>query len=149
MDWIRKYFWVLVIVGILLVSCIIGIIMFCVCRTQLPRGLSRRIRQSFAVKRKVEKNIEDNRVYLENTIYQRSGDAPSVPSRIAITESKTNAFYPNYNIMETQRSPKVISLPDKRTSDCGYVEVLSEDETDYDDTAMPGTVEYDHEIRRM
>ncbi|XP_030041603.1 SLP adapter and CSK-interacting membrane protein isoform X2 [Microcaecilia unicolor] len=147
MEWIREYFWVLVIVGILLVSGIISAIMICVCRTQLSRGLSRRIQQSFAVRRKVEKPIEDNRVYLENTLYHRSGDAPPppIPSRIIITESKTN---PSHTTMERQRYANEFSLPDKMRSDC--IEVLSEeDENDYDDTAMPGTVDYEHEIRRM
>ncbi|XP_029469280.1 SLP adapter and CSK-interacting membrane protein [Rhinatrema bivittatum] len=152
MTWMREYFWVLVIAGILLVCGIIGIIMFCLCRTQLQRGLSRKIQKSFAVRRQVQNSSEDNRVYLENSIYQRSGNDPPLPSRVIIAEETRTEFHPSLHTLESGGYPKPFSLPDKRQSDSGYIDILPEindGENDYDDAAMPGTTEYENEIKRM
>ncbi|XP_069470707.1 SLP adapter and CSK-interacting membrane protein [Ambystoma mexicanum] len=128
LTWLRNNRWIILIVGIIFISCVISIIMVCVCRSQLSRGLSKRFSKSFGTG-------TQNSASYENSIRSISEHVPLPPSR-HVTEVE-DACYSN---VQNERFVEVEDYLQETTrpSSSGYIDVVYENgENIYDDAIIP------------
>nr|XP_036307963.1 SLP adapter and CSK-interacting membrane protein isoform X1 [Pipistrellus kuhlii] len=133
MDWWRDNFWIILAVAIIIVSVVLGLIMFCVCRRLLRQG------GKLNIARPLNQRHNDEEMMYENVIDQSPGQLPPLPPRGLPSQHSDSPQEtpsqppPTYSLVNKDRNVKTVSIP-------SYIEP----DGDYDDVEMPAATDSHH-----
>ncbi|XP_016056408.1 PREDICTED: SLP adapter and CSK-interacting membrane protein [Miniopterus natalensis] len=126
MDWWRNNFWIILAVAIIIVSVVLGLILFCVCRQLLRQG------KKFEIVRHKKQMHKDEEIMYENVLNDLQVQSPPLPPRDFLSQQdaspQENPSEPpaTYSLVNKDRYMTTVSIP-------SYIEP----ECDYDDVEMP------------
>ncbi|XP_011358045.1 SLP adapter and CSK-interacting membrane protein isoform X2 [Pteropus medius] len=132
MDWWRDNFWIILAVAIVIVSVVLGLILYCVCRRLLTQGKKMKITKPL-------KQIQRDDEMMYENVNQSPDQLPPLPPRNLLSQLDTSpqetASKPTetYSLVNKVRNKKTTSIP-------SYVEL----ECDYDDVEIPADMENHH-----
>ncbi|XP_036194710.1 SLP adapter and CSK-interacting membrane protein isoform X1 [Myotis myotis] len=133
MDWWRDNFWIILAVAIIIVSVVLGLILFCICRRLLRQG------GKLNIARPLNQRLNDEEMMYENVLDQSPGQLPPLPPRGLLSQHDASPQEtrseppPAYSSVNKDRNVKTVSIP-------SYIEP----EGDYDDVEMPASMESHH-----
>ncbi|XP_039725631.1 SLP adapter and CSK-interacting membrane protein isoform X1 [Pteropus medius] len=133
MDWWRDNFWIILAVAIVIVSVVLGLILYCVCRRLLTQGSKK-----MKITKPLKQIQRDDEMMYEN-VNQSPDQLPPLPPRNLLSQLDTSpqetASKPTetYSLVNKVRNKKTTSIP-------SYVEL----ECDYDDVEIPADMENHH-----
>ncbi|XP_012868683.1 PREDICTED: SLP adapter and CSK-interacting membrane protein [Dipodomys ordii] len=133
MTWWKDYFWIILAVAIIVVSLILGLILFCVCRWQLRQG------KKWEIATPLSQNQGDEEKMYENVFKQSPGLIPPLPPRGSLSpgdstlQDSENQSPAKYTSVKKFKNKKIFSFP-------GDIEP----EDDYDDVEIPPNTENHH-----
>ncbi|XP_015997456.2 SLP adapter and CSK-interacting membrane protein [Rousettus aegyptiacus] len=132
MDWWRDNFWIILAVAIVIVSVVLGLILYCVCRQLLRQGKKWKITKPL-------KQIQRDEEMMYENVNQLPDQLPPLPPRNLLSQQDTSPQETTSKPTETYSSVnKVINK--KTTSIPSYIEP----ECDYDDVEIPADTENHH-----
>ncbi|XP_013377721.1 PREDICTED: SLP adapter and CSK-interacting membrane protein [Chinchilla lanigera] len=125
MSWWRNYFWIILAVAIVVVSLVLGFILYCVYRWQFKQG------RKLEIAKPLKQNQGEEKMY-ENVFNQSPDPLPALPPRGSFFQDDSSP----------QEIPATYSSVNKATNK-KTVSALSytEPETDYDDVEIPGNTQ--------
>lgn len=132
MDWWRDNFWIILAVAIVIVSVVLGLILYCVCRRLLTQG------KKLKITKPLKQIQRDDEMMYEN-VNQSPDQLPPLPPRNMLSQLDTSPqetpSKPTemYSLVNKVRNKKTTSIP-------SYVEL----ECDYDDVEIPADMENHH-----
>ncbi|EHB13545.1 hypothetical protein GW7_04602, partial [Heterocephalus glaber] len=124
MSWWRNYFWIILAVAIVVVSLVLGFLLYCVYRWQFKQG------KKWEIAKPLKQNQREEEKMYENV--QSPDPLPPLPPRGSFSQGN---FAP-------QEIPATYSLVNKATNK-KTVPTLSyiDPENDYDDVEIPGNTQ--------
>ncbi|XP_006922299.1 SLP adapter and CSK-interacting membrane protein isoform X1 [Pteropus alecto] len=132
MDWWRDNFWIILAVAIVIVSVVLGLILYCVCRRLLTQG------KKLKITKPLKQIQRDDEMMYEN-VNQSPDQLPPLPPRNLLPQLDTSPqetaskLTETYSLVNKVKNKKTTSIP-------SYVEL----ECDYDDVEIPADMENHH-----
>nr|XP_019570680.1 PREDICTED: SLP adapter and CSK-interacting membrane protein isoform X1 [Rhinolophus sinicus] len=133
MGWWKANFWIILAVAMIVVSMILGLILYCVCRRLLTRG------KKLEIAKPLKQKPRDEEMMYENIHNESPVQLPPLPPRGLLfqqdaspqeTPSEPTAMY---SLVNKDKNKKTVSIP-------SYIEP----ECDYDDVEIPAEMENHH-----
>lgn len=133
MDWWRDNFWIILAMAIIIVSVVLGLILFCICRHLLRQG------RKLDIARPLNQRHDDEEIMYENVPDQSPGQLPPLPPRGLLSQQDASP-------QETPREPPstYALVNEARNVKTVFIPSYFEPEGDYDDIEMPAAMESYH-----
>ncbi|KAM5215304.1 SLP adapter and CSK-interacting membrane protein isoform 2-T2 [Hipposideros larvatus] len=133
MGWWKDNFWIILAVAMIVVSMVLGLILYCICRRLLRQG------KKLNISKPVKQKPRDEEMMYENVLNDSPVQLPPLPPRDLLSQQDTcpqeTLSKPPvmYSLVNKVRNMKTISIP-------SYIEP----ECDYDDVEISADMENHH-----